>query len=237
MKKPVVGITHADAAFRDNEMRVRTYCTHKYYWAVQRAGATAILLPAVESEEEMWTYLKLVDGLLLPGGEDIDPRYQQESPSPKLGLVNPWRDSFELGMARMAYENRIPTLGICRGIQVMAVANGGSVYQDIGTEAAGAIQHSQNAPRWSTIHEIKIKSGSQLNKTLGEKAVYTNSFHHQAVKKMPKGFQATAHTSDGIIEAIEAPGFFYLGVQWHPEELAHCDQAARKLFEGFVGAL
>jgi len=235
-RKPLVGMTYADMAVRDNEMRIRTYCTRKYFQALQRAGAQVILLPPVEEISEMNAYLDLIDGLVLPGGEDVDPRYQNEDPAPKLGIVNPLRDFFEIQITKLAYKRKIPTFGICRGIQVMAIALGGSVHQDI--SHLKVIQHSQNAPRWASSHKVKLSPTSFLKELIGCDEIFTNSFHHQAVNRIPKGFKAVGKTSDGIVEAIESEeNLFFCGVQWHPEEMFFSDAYSKHLFEGFVKSL
>ena len=130
-RRPVIGIPYCESVFRDEAMRQRTYVTRKYFVAIQNAGGISVLLPPDPSEEVLDHYMKMVDGLMFPGGEDIDPRHQNEDPHKLLGDINPLRDQFELDLARMAWRLRKPSLGICRGIQVMAVALGGSVWQDI----------------------------------------------------------------------------------------------------------
>ncbi|NLI75785.1 MAG: gamma-glutamyl-gamma-aminobutyrate hydrolase family protein [Candidatus Riflebacteria bacterium] len=234
--RPLVGITYSDTAFRDQEMRLRTYVTRKYFQAVQRAGADVLLLPPSDDGRTLDRYLALVDGLLLPGGEDIDPRYMGEEPSPRLGLVNPLRDTFELEMARRAFAARKPTLGICRGVQVMAVALGGKLHQDV-TTLPQAIQHTQQAPRWSTSHRVRVEAGSRLAAWLEGTEVFTNSFHHQAVSVIPAGLRPVATAADGLVEALEsADDRVFVGVQWHPEETSQADDPSRRLFANFVRA-
>ncbi len=235
-KKPIVGMTYSEMAVRDNEMRVRTYCTRKYYQALQNAGARVVLLPPVSAIDEMNAYLDLIDGLLFPGGEDVDPRFQNEDPSPKLGIVNPLRDEFEIGIAGLAHERKVPTLGICRGLQVMTIALGGSVYQDIG--GLNGIQHSQNSPRWATSHRVNVEKSSFIGKIAKSSEIFTNSFHHQSINIVPKSLRVVGMAADGIIEAVESVRRFpYWGVQWHPEELANSQDHARNLFDGFVKAI
>ncbi|MBF0501841.1 MAG: gamma-glutamyl-gamma-aminobutyrate hydrolase family protein [Candidatus Riflebacteria bacterium] len=248
--KPLIGMTYSETSVRDEQMKIRTYCGRNYYMALQRAGARVILLPPVDSRDEMNSLLDMVDGLLLPGGEDVDPRYQNEDPSPLLGGVNPYRDAFELEITRLAFARRIPTLGICRGIQVMAIALGGSVHQDI-TSLKNVIQHSQNAPRWAASHRISFESGAGKNRMSGKAGpgsrlagwmnvseTHVNSFHHQSVNNVPVGLHVVARTGDGLIEAMESvDNRIFVGVQWHPEELASGgDELAERLFSGFVTA-
>lgn len=247
-RRPVIGIAYADSSVRDSEMRIRTYVSRKYFHAVQLAGGLPILLPAPALEQNgsekadlaMFAerYLSMIDGLLLPGGEDVHPRYQGEDPAVALDLVNPFRDEFELNLAKMAYElYKIPVLGICRGCQVMAIALGGKVHQDLAGIAR--VQHSQKAPRWAVSHQLKLENGSKLAEILkaANNEVFTNSFHHQAIKEVPPGFACSARAGDGVIEAIECAGDrFYIGVQWHPEETIGGDQPSRNLFVGLVEA-
>ena len=235
-EKPIIGITYSDAAKRDNEMRVRTYCSRKYYMAIQNAGAEAILLPPVTDPESITRYLSLVDGLLFPGGGDVDPRFQNEDPSPKLGMVNPFRDEFEIKIAKEAYKKKVPSLGICRGLQVMTIALGGKVHQDI--SSFQKIQHSQNAPRWGTSHKVTIVENTLLKSLVKGSEIFTNSFHHQTVRKLPAKLIASAHTADGSIEGIESKDKrLFIGVQWHPEELVNSNIHSANLFKYFVEAV
>ncbi len=247
-RRPVIGIAYADSSVRDNEMRIRTYVSRKYFHAVQQAGGLPILLPAPARPADTFTrtdlqsfidrYLGMIDGLLLPGGEDVHPRYQGEDPATALDLVNPFRDEFELGLAKTAYElHKIPVLGICRGCQVIAIALGGKVHQDLGGIAR--VQHSQKSPRWAVSHQVKLESASKLADLfkLSNNELFTNSFHHQAIKEVPAGFICSARAGDGVIEAIECDSErFYIGVQWHPEETVTADQASRQLFAGLIEA-
>ncbi|MBU1107553.1 MAG: gamma-glutamyl-gamma-aminobutyrate hydrolase family protein [Candidatus Riflebacteria bacterium] len=246
-KRPVIGIAYSDSSVRDNEMRIRTYVSRKYFHAVQLAGGLPILLPAPALPQAGFEkpdlagfvdrYLGMIDGLLLPGGEDVHPRYQNEDPAVALDLVNPFRDEFELKLAKVAYEqHKMPVLGICRGCQVIAIALGGKVHQDLGGIAR--VQHSQKAPRWAVSHQLKIESGSKLASVLKDtNEVFTNSFHHQAIKEIPQGFICCARAGDGVIEAVECEiDRFYIGVQWHPEETFSGDQLSRNLFNGLIEA-
>lgn len=233
--RPLIGITYADNALRDNEMRIRTYVSRKYYQALQTAGADVIMLPPTDSDKTIERYLNLVDGLLLPGGEDVDPRYQGEDPHPMLGAVNPFRDDYEIKIASLAYEIKKPVLGICRGIQLMCIAMGGAVYQDISQIAS--MQHFQKAPRWATSHRVVLSESSRLATWIGNTELFTNSFHHQAIRNLPSELLATGTTSDEIIESIEADERIFVGVQWHPEETLSSDEASQRLFKGFVGAV
>ena len=242
-ERPLIGILYSDCACRDNEMRIRTYVSRKYSNAVLLSGGDPVLLPAPfiqgvslnELHRLAERYLNLVDGILLAGGEDVHPKFQDEDPIPALGCVNIFRDEFELIVAELAYNKfKKPMLGICRGIQVMAIALGGMVHQDITSMAS--VQHSQASPRWSPTHYVCFSPNTKLAEIAGEEKIMVNSFHHQAVKAVPFGFSTAAETSDGIIEAIESNDAkrFCLGVQWHPEETFESDEFSRALFKTFV---
>ena len=242
-ERPLIGIFYADSAVRDNEMRIRTYVSRKSSNALLLSGGDPILLPVPfihdislnEIHRLAERYLGLVDGILLAGGEDVHPKFQDEDPIPALGSVNPFRDEFELVAAELAYNKyNKPILGICRGIQVMAIALGGMVHQDIATMAS--VQHSQNSPRWAPSHFINISPDTKLAEIAGDEKIMVNSFHHQAVKAVPFGFSTAAESSDGIIEAIEAVDNkrFCLGVQWHPEETFDSDEFSKNIFRTFV---
>ncbi|MDN5280298.1 MAG: putative glutamine amidotransferase [Clostridiales bacterium] len=256
-KRPIIGIAYSDSSMRDNEMRLRTYVSRKYYRAIYRVGGLPVLLPSVDPklnrklndsdqtfpenyDHIIDNFLEMVDGVIIPGGEDVHPRYQGEDPHPELDLVNPFRDEFELAMVKAAFSKtyrgkKLPLLGICRGIQVLAIALGGEVHQDISD--VRRVQHSQKSPRWETSHKISIENNSKLSKILGQSEIFTNSFHHQAVRKVPDQFNVVASTSDGIVEAIEfAKDRFIMGVQWHPEETFDTDVHSQKLFKALVEA-
>ena len=229
---PIIGMTYSDMAVRDEQMKVRTYCTRKYYVSLQQAGAQVILLPPTKDENCFAKYLEIVDGILLPGGEDVDPRYQGEDPHQSLGIVNPLRDEYEILLVKKAAAQGIPVLGICRGIQVLAMALGGSIHQDL--LGIQNIQHEQNAPRWAPSHKVELKKNSRLASWLAADNLYTNSFHHQAVRDVPEGFRISGWTSDGVVESIEHEELCLVGVQWHPEEMSHCEVLAARIFQEFV---
>ena len=244
-ERPLIGILYSDCAMRDNEMKIRTYVSRKYSNAILQSGADPILLPVPfvpgislnELHRLAERYLNLVNGILLAGGEDVHPKFQDEDPIPSLGCVNIFRDEFELIITELAYNKfKKPILGICRGIQVMAIALGGMVHQDITSMAS--IQHSQTSPRWTTTHFVNFTNGTKLSEIAGEEKMMVNSFHHQAVKAVPYGFYTAAETSDGIIEAIETcdDKKFCLGVQWHPEETFETDAFSKEIFKHFVSA-
>ena len=242
-ERPLIGIVYSDCAMRDNDMRIRTYVSKKYSNAVLLSGGDPILLPVpfykgITKDEIIRLverYLGLIDGILLAGGEDVHPKYQGEDPVRELGGVNPYRDEFEIVLAqKVCKDHRMPILGICRGIQVLAIALGGKVYQDI--SGIASVQHSQNSPRWATSHYVYLTSDTELYKIANVDKVMVNSFHHQAVKTVPYGFSTVAKTSDGIIEAMEYSDAnrFCLGIQWHPEETIESDDFSKNIFKTFV---
>ncbi len=208
---------------------------------IHRAGATPILLPNLHFEDAE-DILTAFDGLLLTGGADIAPAQFGEVEHHELGSVDQTRDTVELALTRAAYKRDIPVLGICRGIQVMAVAAGGSLWQDIPTQLPENIGHSQTVGRAEVSHQVTVAADSQLGDilcagaTAGELRLGVNSFHHQATKECGTLYPV-AYSDDGVVEGLEARGArFIIGVQWHPEEMAGTDQQQNRLFVEFVRA-
>lgn len=229
---PVIGITCAQEPDTG-----RAYLNRPYYAAVEKAGGLPVLLPPLRPGDGVRAVVDLLDGLLLSGGGDLDPVYFGEEPRPGTGEVAPERDAFEIELTRMALQANLPVLGICRGIQVLNVAAGGSIWQDIGESGPTFLKHMQDAPRWHPTHTIDVEPGSRLAGILGTERVRVNSLHHQAVREPARGFKVVARAGDGIIEALEGTGpVFVLGVQFHPEWLWERQPVFLNLFAALVEA-
>lgn len=208
-----------------------------YVEAIERAGGVVVALPPVEQVERVLQIVRNLDAILLPGGSDIDPSHFGEEVLPENGWIEPGRDRLELAVARLALAEGIPLLGICRGAQVINVAAGGDLYQDIYTQTASRLQHRQQAPDWYPTHRIQVASGSRLAGILNVPRLRVNTFHHQAVRRIGNQLRAVAHSDDGLVEAVEAPNHpFAIGVQWHPEIMAARDGTQQKIFDAFVQA-
>lgn len=180
--------------------------------------------------------LAATDGLLLTGGGDLDPAHFGEGPHANLGELEPARDHFELALVRGALASGTPVFGICRGLQVLAVAAGGDLYQDLPSQVPGVLKHRQSAPRTARTHPVKVREGTLLARLLGGPGLLSvNSFHHQAVRRVPEGFRVSATAPDGVVEALEGtgPGLAF-GVQWHPENLWARDRVFLSLFRALV---
>ncbi|ADD27564.1 gamma-glutamyl-gamma-aminobutyrate hydrolase family protein [Meiothermus ruber] len=189
-----------------------------YVRALESQGASIVILPP-QADDRLPALLRQLDGVLLPGGVDVDPAQFGEEPIPELGEVSLERDAIELFVARYTAQHGIPTLGICRGIQVMNVALGGSLYQDLSAQGFRTVQHSQKAEPPVLGHSLELVGPSPLDK-LFEGRFRVNSYHHQALRDLAPGLRAVAAAPDGIVEAVLLEGHpFYLGVQWHPELL------------------
>jgi putative glutamine amidotransferase len=224
--RPIIGITGNFDSDEDCFL-LKSY----YVESVNRAGGTAMILPPVQDDDILECYISLCQGFVLSGGGDIDPIFWGETPTPGLGEVSPLRDSFEFNLARRIITLKIPVLGICRGCQVLNVAAGGSIIQDITSD----ICHNQNAPRSYPFHAIFIEKQSRLASIIESESISVNSFHHQAVAQPGSQIKISACAPDGTIEAIEAVGHpFCIGVQWHPECLL--DLPSRHLFNALVNA-
>ena len=211
-----------------------------YVEAIIQAGGAPFLIPLEAGDQVLRALFERADGILLTGGGDIHPRFFGQTSHPSLSDVQPTRDELELTLARWSLEEGKPLLGICRGIQVMNVAAGGSLYQDIASQCPGAGQHDyyrDDSPRDFLAHQVRVEPDSRLARSLGADRLSVNSFHHQALKEVPPLYRVVARAPDGVIEGIEAPDHpFALGVQWHPEELIAGQETARRLFLSFVRA-
>ena len=208
-RKPVIGLTgnYGELACKLNE---------GYYKSIWRAGGVPVIIPPIADTDVLINTLEHIDGLLLTGGADFNPLYAGEEPSPRLGGINAERDLPELLITQLAYNRQIPMLGICRGIQTLAMALGGKVQQDISDVAQ--IRHSQDADRSEPTHSVTVEPDSTLFNIYNKEKLFVNSFHHQAVCDPGERFRVTARSADGIIEAIESREYkSIIGVQWHPE--------------------
>lgn len=214
----------------------------RYYHAVADAGGVPWMVPLLARDPETLRHIyERLDGVMLAGGVDMDPATFGEAPHPALGNIDPDRDAVELALARWALADGKPLLGLCRGLQVMNVASGGSLHQDLASQVPAAIKHdyfpTAGYERDYLAHEVTLAPGSRLAGVLGAARVPVNSMHHQGVHRIGAGLVPVARAPDGLIEALERPnGAFAIGVQWHPEVLEVREPNTRRLFTEFVAA-
>lgn len=227
---PVVAVT---APRRQVDGRERVTLNTAYVRALDAAGLVPLALPTMLAPERAVAALHGSDirGLVLTGGEDVEPARYGAARHPKLEDTDPARDAAELALIAAARARRLPILAICRGIQILNVALGGTLYQDLASERPGPVTHTGNDGR----HAVRVEPGSLLERTLGTRAATVNSRHHQAIRDLAPGLRAVAWAEDGLIEAAEAADAgapWMLAVQWHPEDLTE-----RALFDGFARAV
>jgi putative glutamine amidotransferase len=237
--KPIIGIT--SSIDRRSPIFGETYSlARKYAEGVLQAGGVPLIIPHNLDEDSLRVVLDRLDGVVLSGGGDMDPALFGEEQHPTTSEIEPDRDRVELTLARWVVERDRPFLAICRGIQVLNVALGGSLVQDIPSQVPNAVPHSfdrKTTPRDHAAHAVQIDLSSQLAKIMQAEVVQTNSWHHQAIKQAATELRVTAYAPDGVIEAVEVPGRRYaIGVQWHPEWMFEKWAEHRRLFEGLVRA-
>lgn len=235
--QPFIGITTGIRATEDGSQYLVAYRPNAL--AIERAGGLPVLVPCGLQGETLRAIYERLDAMLLPGGGDVDPRHYEAQQHPLTARIDPDRDETELTLARWAVEDNLPLFGICRGHQVLNVALGGTLVQDIPSAIHTNIVHdmSRDLPRDTRAHEVNINPGTRLAGIIGATAVVVNSYHHQSVEQAAPPSCVTAYAPDGVVEAIELPEkHFALSVQWHPEDMVLADEAMQRLFDAFVNA-
>ena len=235
---PLIGVTMSTTPDGvQTKTPPRAWLNNAYLRAVQEAGGIPVLLPPHLDGSALDVLWARLDGILLTGGGDVEPARFGEERHPATAEISKARDRLEIEVTERAMHARRPLLAICRGIQVLNVTLGGSLYQDIAADTASTIAHAQTAPRDQPTHPVKVMGeGTRLGATLGAPEVEVNSMHHQAINRLGRGLRDVAWAPDGIIEGVESTGAntLVLGVQWHPEELVAHDPTARNLFRALV---
>lgn len=244
MKRPLIGVTcnydYRDTVGMTSGMGICgqdwNFVAGDYIYILEKAGAVPVLIPRCDQFETITPLLDQLDGILISGGHDVGPERYNAFPKGYCGTIIPQRDEFDLAVTKYAFAKNKPILGICRGIQILNVARGGTLYQDL--EKEGNFEHhfGDKYPRNVAWHKVTLAEGSLLHRIFGEDEIGVNSFHHQAVRDPGDGVKIVARSSDGVPEAIEVEGFrFAAAVQWHPEMMYDSDQQL-KILKAFVEA-
>ena len=211
-----------------------------YVEGVAQAGGAPVVLPPVGDRRVAEAVVGSLDGLLLSGGSDLSPSYYGETPIPELSVTLPERDGFEMVLLELALRRGIPIFGICRGLQVLNVGLGGTLYQDIPAQLGGEVlKHRQTTPKWQPTHEVSVDAGSQVGGIVDRETLKVNSYHHQAIKDLADGLVVSATAADGVVEAVEYRDLsecWILGVQWHAEAMRETAPEHRSFFEAHVHA-
>lgn len=243
MGRPVIGIATQTLPPIPGE---RPHCWvmgHRYVEALRLAGALPWLIPLLPHDPDTTAAIcDRLDGIFLTGGVDVDPARYGEEKHPLCGTTDPDRDAIELTLLKHALATDKPILAVCRGMQILNVALGGSLYQDVLAQVPGSMKHDYfptpvSPSRHYLAHDITVTAGTRLSRILGESVVPVNSMHHQAIKKLAPGLVASAIAPDGVIEAVEGVGkAFQVAAQWHPEELTESMPGMKRMFLDFVAA-
>ena len=229
--RPIIGLL----AEVDNELT--TQVVHSYVRAIEGAGGTPIILPYVTDAEVIEHYAGLCDGILFTGGVDVEPSRYGEETKPDCGEIQKYRDELEFAVIERVLDTKKPLIAICRGAQLLNVALGGTLYQDIPSEIDTPVSHRQSEPKFSPSHDVRVIEGTPLSELTGMERISANSFHHQALKTLGEGLRVMAFADDGIVEAVYSTGEQYIrAYQWHPERLFENNEQNRRIFEDFIGA-
>jgi len=232
MKKPMIGVIPLY-----DELRTSYWMLPGYMKGIEEAGGIPVMLPLTTDTEVILKLAETFDGFLFTGGQDVDPKWYGEEKSDLCGAACAERDKLEMELFRHVVEMDKPAFGICRGVQLMNVALGGSLYQDIPSEKNSPLTHSQKPPYDVPAHGVNIMPGTLLHQIVGCDSLRVNSYHHQGIKRLSERLIPAAYAEDGLTEAVNLPGKkFILGVQWHPEYMYESDPYSLRLFQAFVQA-
>lgn len=241
---PLIGLTGyhigpsepVGGTLRGREGQSFTLVSEDYVEAIRRAGGLPVALPLVRDEALIRAYVTRLDGLVLAGGEDVDPWTYGQEPGPHLGRVDPERDRFELALADHALQAGLPLLAVCRGMQLVNVLLGGTLHQDLSDRPGTSLAHNlRQGPRWYRVHPVSLAPGSILAELYGKEVILTNSFHHQTIDRLGRGLAVIGTAPDGVIEAVVMPDRpEFLAVQWHPEMVAAGDEEGLVPFRWLV---
>lgn len=244
-RRPIIGVTTQTLHSIDGipeGLPQSVVMNQRYYVAVTLVGAAPILIPLLDDEPEaLRAVYEVCDGIMIPGGVDMDPERFGEEPHAKLGRIDPARDRVELQLTEWAVEDKRPLLGLCRGLQVINVALGGTLYQDLDDQYPNAIKHdyfpTYGFERDHLAHDVALTRGSRLRHLYEKDRIPVNSMHHQGIKTLAPSLVASAVAPDGLIEAAESTNdHFLVGVQWHPEVFELTDPNTRHVFREFINA-
>ena len=243
--RPIIGVTTQTLQAIDGipgGLPQSDVMNQRYYIAVALAGGAPVLIPLLDDEPEaLRAAFEACDGVLIPGGVDVDPRHFNEEPHPRLGRTDGARDRVEMQVTRWAIEDRKPLLGLCRGLQVMNVTLGGTLWQDLEDQFPNAIKHdyfpNYGYDRDHLAHEVTLEKGTRLHRLVELDRIPVNSMHHQGIKALAPALAPSAFAPDGLIEAVESTNdHFMVGVQWHPEVFEMTDPHTRHVFREFIAA-
>lgn len=241
--RPIIGVTTQTLQAIDGipaGLPQSVVMNQRYYGAVSVAGAAPVLVPLLDDDlDALRAVYDACHGLLLPGGVDVDPAFFGERPHPQLGRTDPPRDRVELQLTKWAVEDGKPLLGLCRGLQIINVALGGTLYQDLGAQCSACMKHdyfpTYGYARDHLAHEVSLEHGSRMRGVMDVDRILVNSMHHQGIKALAPALTASALAPDGLIEAAESSDdHFLIGVQWHPEVFEGENPNTRALFSEFV---
>lgn len=231
-EKPLIGVT----PLFDKE-RASYWMLPGYFKGLLCGGAVPIMLPMSDDPAVLLPVLSALDGVLFTGGQDVSPTLYNEAKKPQCGEISEDRDRMETLLLKLSMEKGLPILGICRGIQLINAALGGTLWQDLPTEKPSGIEHHMSPPYDRAVHEVTLLENTPLSELLKLRKIGVNSYHHQAIRELGRGLSAMAVSTDGLVEAVYKPDYSFLwAVQWHPEFSFEKDLKSLKIFEAFQGA-